>query len=73
MWGGPRTPPVARLWLLAAQVLYAMANWWKNRKNTERTAAVRAAPGSAWVSNFGGTDKREPPPGTDNAGSSGDK
>ena len=73
MWGEPRTPPMARLWLLAAQVMYAIVNWWKNRKNAERTAAVRAAPGSAWVSKFGGTDKREPPPGTDNAGGAGDK
>ena len=73
MWGGPRTPPMARLWLLAAQVLYAMANWWKNRKNTERTAAVRADPGSAWVSKFVGADKREPQPGPNNAGRPGDK
>ncbi|SCM70001.1 hypothetical protein KL86DES1_10124 [uncultured Desulfovibrio sp.] len=64
---------MARLCLLAAQVLYAIVNWWKTRKNAERTTAVRDDPGSAWVSKFGGTDERKPQPGSDDAGGGGDK
>ena len=64
---------MARLALLLAQVVYAIATWWKSKRNAERTAAVRADPGAAWVSKFGGADKRESQSGADDAGRAGDK
>lgn len=54
----------------------ALLEWWRERKARNRVDAVRADPGAEWVRKFGGTDQRDgqpPSPGSQDAGSGGDR